>query len=68
MSALALLAIAVAGVALLLVAVIKFKIPAFLALLVVSVGVALVAGIPFRTSSKRLRKAWAGRSVPWPSW
>ena len=46
MSALALLAIAAAGVALLLVAVIKFKIPAFLALLVVSVGVALTAGIP----------------------
>lgn len=46
MSALALLAIAAAGVALLLVAVIKFKIPAFLALLVVSVLVALTAGIP----------------------
>ena len=46
MSPLALLAIAVAGVALLLVGVIKFKIPAFLALLVVSVLVALVAGIP----------------------
>ncbi|GAB3551640.1 GntP family transporter [Arthrobacter tumbae] len=46
MSPLALLAVAVAGVALLLVGVIKFKIPAFLALLVVSVIVALVAGIP----------------------
>ncbi|MFB0836150.1 GntP family transporter [Arthrobacter halodurans] len=46
MSTLALLSIAVAGVVLLLLAVIKFKVPAFLALLIVSVLVALVAGIP----------------------
>lgn len=46
MSVVALLAIAAAGVALLLVAVIKFKIPAFLALLTVSMLVALAAGIP----------------------
>jgi len=46
MSALTLLIIAVAGVAVLLLAVIKFKIPAFLALLTVSVLVAIAAGIP----------------------
>ncbi|MFP3468322.1 transporter, partial [Leifsonia sp. SIMBA_070] len=46
MSALTLLIIAVAGVAVLLLAVIKFKIPAFLALLTVSVLVAVAAGIP----------------------
>ncbi|WAP52544.1 GntP family transporter [Arthrobacter sp. ATA002] len=46
MSALSLLIIAVAGVAVLLLAVIKFKIPAFLALLTVSVLVAVAAGIP----------------------
>lgn len=46
MSAMTLLIIAVAGVAVLLLAVIKFKIPAFLALLTVSVLVAIAAGIP----------------------
>ncbi|NKX52554.1 transporter, partial [Arthrobacter deserti] len=56
MSALALLAIAVAGVALLLLAVIKFKIPAFLALLVVSVLVALAAGIPLQDIVKTVQE------------
>ncbi|QNE13323.1 GntP family transporter [Pseudarthrobacter sp. NBSH8] len=60
MSALALLAIAVAGVALLLVAVIKFKIPAFLALLVVSVGVALTAGIPLADVVKTVTEGMGG--------
>src|SRR5918994_1764242 len=60
MSALALLAIAVAGVALLLVAVIKFKIPAFLALLVVSVSVALVAGIPLPDIIKTVTEGMGG--------
>ncbi|WP_346925413.1 GntP family transporter [uncultured Arthrobacter sp.] len=60
MSALALLAIAAAGVALLLVAVIKFKIPAFLALLVVSVLVALVAGIPLPDIVKTVTEGMGG--------
>lgn len=60
MSALALLAIAAAGVALLLVAVIKFKIPAFLALLVVSVGVALTAGIPLGEIVKTVQEGMGG--------
>lgn len=60
MSALALLAIAAAGVALLLVAVIKFKIPAFLALLVVSVSVALVAGIPLPDIIKTVTEGMGG--------
>ena len=60
MSALALLAIAAAGVALLLVAVIKFKIPAFLALLVVSVAVALVAGIPLPDIIKTVTEGMGG--------
>ncbi len=60
MNALVLLAIAVAGVALLLVAVIKFKIPAFLALLVVSVGVALVAGIPLPDIIKTVTEGMGG--------
>lgn len=60
MSALALLAIAAAGVALLLVAVIKFKIPAFLALLVVSVAVALVAGIPLPDVIKTVTEGMGG--------
>ncbi|MEE2569991.1 GntP family transporter [Pseudarthrobacter sp. J64] len=60
MSALALLAIAAAGVALLLVAVIKFKIPAFLALLVVSVSVALVAGIPLPDVIKTVTEGMGG--------
>jgi GntP family gluconate:H+ symporter len=60
MSALALLAIAVAGVVLLLVAVIKFKIPAFLALLVVSVAVALVAGIPLQDIIKTVTEGMGG--------
>lgn len=60
MSALALLAIAAAGVALLLVAVIKFKIPAFLALLVVSVAVALVAGIPLPDIVKTVTEGMGG--------
>lgn len=60
MSALALLAIAAAGVALLLVAVIKFKIPAFLALLVVSVLVALVAGIPLPDVIKTVTEGMGG--------
>ncbi len=60
MSALALLAIAVAGVALLLLAVIKFKIPAFLALLVVSVGVALTAGIPLADVVKTVTEGMGG--------
>ncbi len=46
MSTIFLLLTAVAAVALLLVAVIRFKIPAFLALLLVSVLTALVTGIP----------------------
>lgn len=60
MSALALLAIAAAGVALLLVAVIKFKVPAFLALLVVSVLVALVAGIPLPDVIKTVTEGMGG--------
>lgn len=60
MSALALLAIAAAGVALLLLAVIKFKIPAFLALLVVSVLVALVAGIPLPDIVKTVTEGMGG--------
>lgn len=60
MSALALLAIAVAGVAVLLFAVIKFKIPAFLALLVVSVGVALAAGIPLSDVVKTVTEGMGG--------
>ncbi|WP_160668355.1 GntP family transporter [Pseudarthrobacter sp. ATCC 49987] len=60
MSALALLAIAAAGVALLLVAVIKCKIPAFLALLVVSVIVALVAGIPLPDIVKTVTEGMGG--------
>ena len=60
MSALALLAIAAAGVALLLVAVIKFKIPAFLALIVVSVSVALVAGIPLPDIIKTVTEGMGG--------
>ena len=60
MSALALLAIAAAGVALLLLAVIKFKIPAFLALLVVSVLVALVAGIPLPDVVKTVTEGMGG--------
>ncbi len=60
MSALALLAIAAAGVALLLLAVIKFKIPAFLALLVVSVLVALVAGIPLQDVIKTVTDGMGG--------
>lgn len=60
MSALALLAIAVAGVALLLLAVIKFKIPAFLALLVVSVLVALAAGIPLQDIVKTVQEGMGG--------
>lgn len=60
MSALALLAIAVVGVALLLVAVIKFKIPAFLALLVVSVLVALAAGIPIQDVVKTVQDGMGG--------
>ncbi|MBT2515430.1 GntP family transporter [Arthrobacter sp. ISL-30] len=60
MSALALLAIAVAGVAVLLLAVIKFRIPAFLALLVVSVAVALVAGIPLPDIIKTVTEGMGG--------
>ncbi|HEX9226882.1 MAG TPA: GntP family transporter [Arthrobacter sp.] len=60
MSALALLAVAAAGVALLLVAVIKFKTPAFLALLVVSVLVALVAGIPLPDIVKTVTEGMGG--------
>ena len=60
MSALALLAIAAAGVALLLLAVIKFKIPAFLALLVVSVSVALAAGIPLPDIIKTVTEGMGG--------
>jgi GntP family gluconate:H+ symporter len=60
MSALALLAIAVAGVAVLLVAVIRFKIPAFLALLVVSVLVALAAGIPIQDVVKTVQDGMGG--------
>lgn len=60
MSALALLAIAAAGVALLLVAVIKFKIPAFLALLVISVAVALAAGIPLPDVIKTVTEGMGG--------
>lgn len=60
MSALALLAIAAAGVGLLLLAVIKFKIPAFLALLVVSVLVALVAGIPLPDIVKTVTEGMGG--------
>lgn len=48
MSPLILLLIAVAGVALLLVGVIKFKMPPFITLLVVSILVALAAGIPIQ--------------------
>ena len=44
-----LLGIAVAGIALLLVLIIKFKVQAFVALLLVSVIVALAAGIPLAT-------------------
>jgi GntP family gluconate:H+ symporter len=44
-----LLAIAAGGIALLLLLIIRFKIPAFFALLFVSVLVALVAGIPLAT-------------------
>ncbi|MHA7178263.1 GntP family transporter [Arthrobacter sp. Sr24] len=60
MSAIALLAIAAAGVLLLLLAVIKFKIPAFLALLVVSVLVALVAGIPLPDVVKTVTEGMGG--------
>ena len=60
MSALALLAVATAGVLLLLLAVIKFKIPAFLALLVVSVLVALVAGIPLTDIVKTVTDGMGG--------
>ncbi|MCS3494659.1 GntP family gluconate:H+ symporter [Arthrobacter sp. JUb119] len=48
MSPLMLLLIAVAGVALLLLGVIKFKMPAFIVLLLVSMLVALAAGIPIQ--------------------
>ncbi|MGH3654866.1 GntP family transporter [Glutamicibacter sp.] len=48
MSPLMLLLIAVAGVALLLLCVIKFKMPAFIVLLLVSMLVALAAGIPIQ--------------------
>ncbi|GAA4373237.1 GntP family transporter [Paeniglutamicibacter cryotolerans] len=60
MSALALLAIAVAGVALLLLAVIKFKMPAFLVLLAVSVLVALAAGIPIGDIVKTVQDGMGG--------
>ena len=60
MSAIALLAVAAAGVLLLLLAVIKFKIPAFLALLVVSVLVALVAGIPLPDVVKTVTEGMGG--------
>lgn len=60
MPTLALLAIAAAGVALLLLAVIKFKIPAFLALLVVSIAVALVAGIPLSEIIKTVTEGMGG--------
>ncbi len=60
MSALALLCIAAAGVALLLLAVIKFKVPAFLALLVVSVVVAVVAGIPLADVVKTVTEGMGG--------
>lgn len=46
MSATALLSIAAGGIALLLFMVMKFKVQPFVALLVVSMGVALAAGIP----------------------
>ena len=49
MSTPALLAIAVGGIALLLLMIVKFKVNAFLALLVTSVLVGLVAGIPLAT-------------------
>ena len=48
MSPLMLVLIAVAGVALLLLGVIKFKMPAFIVLLLVSILVALAAGIPIQ--------------------
>ncbi len=48
MSPLMLLLIAVAGVALLLLGVIKFKMPAFIVLLLVSILVAVAAGIPIQ--------------------
>ncbi|KGJ80344.1 transporter, partial [Cryobacterium roopkundense] len=44
-----LLGIATAGIALLLVLIIKFKVQAFVALLLVSILVALAAGIPLAT-------------------
>ncbi|MGZ8995836.1 MAG: GntT/GntP/DsdX family permease, partial [Rhodospirillales bacterium] len=43
----ALLITALAAVAVLLVLVIRFELPAFLALLLVSMGTAIVTGIPF---------------------
>jgi|GEM_PF-3860152 GntP family gluconate:H+ symporter len=44
-----LLAIAAGGIALLLLLIIRFKVPAFVALLAVSLIVALAAGIPLAT-------------------
>lgn len=49
MSTIALLAIAVGGIGLLLLMIIKFKVHAFLALLIVSILVGLIAGIPLVT-------------------
>ncbi|MBR8743364.1 gluconate:H+ symporter [Nocardiopsis sp. MG754419] len=47
MNAPVLLGIAVASIAVLLILVMKFKLPAFIALLLVAVGTALASGIPF---------------------
>ncbi|TKV29161.1 GntP family transporter [Arthrobacter sp. NamB2] len=55
-----LLLIALAAVALLLVSVIKFKIPAFLALLMVSILTALVAGIPIGDVIKTVTDGMGG--------
>ncbi|MGO2052931.1 GntP family transporter [Glutamicibacter sp. 287] len=60
MSPLLLLLIAVAGVALLLVGVIKFKMPAFIALLLVSILVALAAGIPLQDVAGLITEGMGG--------